>query len=61
MFFYAQGWDVGQGPMGPVAGRYGLATCIWPRGYKTFYMLNSADHEILNAQKHKIRRKFSTF
>ena len=21
----------------------------WPRGYKTFFMLNSAEHEILNA------------
>ena len=20
----------------------------WPRGYKTFFMLNSAEHEILN-------------
>ena len=25
----------------------------WPRGYKTFFMLNSAEHEILNARKYK--------
>ena len=31
------------------------------RGYKTFFMLNSAEHEILNAHKYKNRRKFSTF
>ena len=23
----------------------------WPRGYKFFFMLNSAEHEILNAHK----------
>ena len=22
---------------------------VWPRGYKTFSMLNSAEHELLNA------------
>ena len=33
----------------------------WPRGYKTFLMLNSAEHEIFNAHKYKNRRKFSTF
>ena len=32
-----------------------------PRGYKTFYMLNSADHEILNAHKNKNIKKFSLF
>ena len=32
-----------------------------PRGYKTFFMLNSVEHEILNARKYKNRRKFSTF
>ena len=26
------------------------------RGYKTFFMLNSAEHEILNAHKYKISR-----
>ena len=25
----------------------------WPRGYKTFSMLNSVEHEILNAHKYK--------
>ena len=25
----------------------------WPRGYKTFFMLISAEHEILNAHKYK--------
>ena len=25
----------------------------WARGYKTFFMLNSAEHEILNADKFK--------
>ena len=26
---------------------------IWPRGYVTFFMLNSDEHEILNAYKYK--------
>ena len=30
-----------------------------PRGYKTFFMLNSVEHEILNAHKYKTRSKFS--
>ena len=25
----------------------------WPRGNKTFFMLNSVEHEILNAHKYK--------
>ena len=25
----------------------------WPRGYKTFFMLNSAEHEILSANKYE--------
>ena len=25
----------------------------WPRGYKAFFMLNSVEHEILNAHKYK--------
>ena len=25
----------------------------WPRGKKTFFMLNSIEHEILNAHKYK--------
>ena len=32
-----------------------------PQGYKTFYMLNSAEHEILNAHMHKHMKKFSIF
>ena len=27
-----------------------------PRGYKTFFMINSVEHEILNAHKDKISR-----
>ena len=26
---------------------------IWPRGYKTFFMLNSAEHEIFSAIKYE--------
>ena len=33
----------------------------WPRGYKTFFMLNSVEHEILNAHKYKNIKKFSIF
>ena len=29
----------------------------WPRGYKTFFMLNSVEHEILNAHKYKNIKK----
>ena len=32
-----------------------------PRGYKIFFMLNSAEHEILNAHKYKNIKKFSFF
>ena len=31
------------------------------RGYKTFLMLNSAEHEILNAHKYKNIKKLSNF
>ena len=31
------------------------------RGYKTFFMLNSVEHEILNAHKYKNIKKFSFF
>ena len=34
---------------------------IQARGYKTFSMLNSAEHEILNAYKYKNIKKFSIF
>ena len=30
----------------------------WPRGYKTFFVLNSVEHEILNAHKYKNIKKF---
>ena len=33
----------------------------WPRGYKTFSMLNSVEHEILNAHKYKNIKKFCLF
>ena len=32
---------------------------IWSRGYKRIFMLNSAEHEILNAHKYKNIVKFS--
>ena len=34
---------------------------IWPRGYKTFFVLNSVEHEILNAHKYKNIKKFGFF
>ena len=34
---------------------------IWPRGYKTFFVLNSVEHEILNAHKYKNIKKFGIF
>ena len=34
---------------------------ILPRGYKTFSMLNSTEHEISNAHKFKYIKKFSFF
>ena len=33
----------------------------WARGYKTFFMLNSVGHKILNAHKCKNIKKFSFF
>ena len=32
-----------------------------PRGYKKYFMLHSAEHEILNAHKYKFIKKFSFF
>ena len=32
---------------------------IWPQGYNTFFMLNSAEHEILPANKQQITDKYS--
>ena len=34
---------------------------VRPRGYKTFSVLNSAEHEILNAHKYKNIKNFSVF
>ena len=36
-------------------------TPTWPRGYKTFFVLNSVEHEILNAHKYKNIKKFGLF
>ena len=36
-------------------------TELWPRGYKTFFVLNSIEHEILNAHKYKNIKKFGFF
>ena len=33
----------------------------WPRGYKTFFVLNSVEHKILNAHKYKNIKKFGLF
>ena len=33
----------------------------WSRGYKTFFVLNSVEHEILNAHKYKNIKKFGLF
>ena len=34
---------------------------IWARGYLTFFMLNSAEHEILNAHKYIKYQEFIFF
>ena len=36
-----------------------LACKLLPRGYKTLFMLNSTEHEILNAHKYKNIKKFT--
>ena len=36
-------------------------TWIWPQGYKTLFMLNSVEHELLNAHKYKNIKKFGFF
>ena len=38
-----------------------LKVADWPRGYKTFFMLNSPEHEILNAHKYENINKVSIF
>ena len=44
---------------------YSGSHCIcfptWPRGYKTVFMLNSVEHEILDAHKYKNIKKLSFF
>ena len=37
--------------------KYKLLYVIRPRDYKTFFMLNSVEHEILNAHKYKNIKK----
>ena len=32
-----------------------------PRGYKTFFLLNSVEHEILNAHKYKKYQEIRSF
>ena len=39
----------------------GIDVLIWPRDYKTFFVLNSVEHEILNAHKYKNIKKFGLF
>ena len=34
---------------------------VWPQGYKINFMLNSAEHEILNAHKYKNIKTLSIF
>ena len=36
-------------------------TCAWPQGYKTFFMLNSAEHEIFHANKSQITNSAKFF
>ena len=47
---------------GSTAQRVGLLSFITrPRGYKTFFVLNSVEHEILNAHKYKNIKIFGFF
>ena len=34
---------------------------VWPQGYKTFFMLNSAEHEIFHANKSQITNNCKFF
>ena len=38
-----------------------LPVLFWARGYKIFFMLNSVEHEILNAHRYKNIKKFRFF
>ena len=40
---------------------YATNTVNWPRGYKTFFMLNSAEHEICPADKYQITKQCNFF
>ena len=42
-------------------GDYTKRKPIWPRGYKTFFVLNSIGHENLHAHKYKNIKKFGVF
>ena len=60
------GWNVAlfSGPVAaPPSDRKncGVQPNIRPRGYKTFFMLNSLEHEILNAHKYENINKVSIF
>ena len=33
--------------------KYTCKLQVWPQGYKTFFMLNSAEHEIFSANKYE--------
>ena len=45
----------------PAEQPFPIQTVTWPRGYKTYFMLNSVEHEISNAHKYKNIKKFSFF
>ena len=38
-----------------------LKEAVWAQGYNTFFILNSAEHEILSAHKYKNIKKLSIF
>ena len=57
-----------KGPLNPkqptnqtTTGKTVMTQSFKPRGYKSFFMLNSAEHEILNARKYKNVKIFSLF
>ena len=56
-------YTTGPGSTGSMSDREvrGTRFYTWARGYKTFFMLNSAEHEILNARKLKNVKKIGFF
>ena len=40
---------------------FSVSVDCWPRGYKTFFVLNSVEHEILNAHKYKKYQEIRLF